>query len=89
MYAQKLEGDSWRGEKIDSGKIDKMSGNTLLEPPTRSADSLQINNWDSSMNSCSRFGKEIKTEMTNKVHDSAIQKPSSYYMTRTKACHMW
>jgi len=26
MYAQKLEGDSWRGEKLDSGKIDKMSG---------------------------------------------------------------
>ena len=26
MYAQKIEGDSWLGEKIDSGKIDKMSG---------------------------------------------------------------
>ena len=26
MYAQKIEGDSWRGEKIDKGKIDKMSG---------------------------------------------------------------
>jgi hypothetical protein len=26
MYAQKLEGDSWRGEKLDGGKIDKMSG---------------------------------------------------------------
>lgn len=26
MYAQKLEGDSWRGEKIDGGKVDKMSG---------------------------------------------------------------
>lgn len=36
MYAQKLEGDSWRGEKLDSGKIDKMSGMrpklTLLYP---------------------------------------------------------
>ena len=30
MYAQKLEGDSWLGEKIDSGKIDKMSGWTIL-----------------------------------------------------------
>ncbi len=26
MYAQKIEGDAWRGEKIDKGKIDKMSG---------------------------------------------------------------
>jgi hypothetical protein len=26
MYAQKLEGDSWIGEKMDLGKIDKMSG---------------------------------------------------------------
>ena len=26
MYAQKLEGDSWIGEKMDSGKIEKMSG---------------------------------------------------------------
>lgn len=26
MYAQKIEGDSWKDEKIDKGKIDKMSG---------------------------------------------------------------
>ena len=26
MYAQKIEGSEWRGEKIDKGKIDKMSG---------------------------------------------------------------
>jgi len=26
MYAQKIEGSSWIGEKIDKGKIDKMSG---------------------------------------------------------------
>ncbi|CAD6578053.1 MAG: acetate non-utilizing protein 9 [Alectoria sarmentosa] len=26
MYAQNIEGGSWRGEKIDKGKIDKMSG---------------------------------------------------------------
>ena len=26
MYAQKIEGESWRGEKIEKGKIDKMSG---------------------------------------------------------------
>ena len=26
MYAQKLEGDEWIGERMDVGKIDKMSG---------------------------------------------------------------
>jgi len=26
LYAQELEGDSWRQAKIDRGKIDKMSG---------------------------------------------------------------
>jgi hypothetical protein len=26
MYAQKLEGDSWIGERMDAEKIDKMSG---------------------------------------------------------------
>ncbi|KAL2003698.1 hypothetical protein VTN02DRAFT_2729 [Thermoascus thermophilus] len=25
LYAQKLEGDSWRGEKLDKAKLDKMS----------------------------------------------------------------
>lgn len=29
MYAQKIEGDSWLGEKLDGGKIDKMSGMNL------------------------------------------------------------
>jgi hypothetical protein len=33
MYAQKLEGDSWIGERMDVGKIDKMSGTlfTIVE----------------------------------------------------------
>lgn len=26
LYAQKIEGDSWVGEKLDPGKIEKMSG---------------------------------------------------------------
>ncbi|TVY59177.1 Succinate dehydrogenase assembly factor 3, mitochondrial [Lachnellula cervina] len=26
LYAQKLEGDSWIGERMDAGKIEKMSG---------------------------------------------------------------
>lgn len=29
LYAQKLEGDMWRGEKLDKGKIDKMSDQQL------------------------------------------------------------
>ena len=30
LYAQKVEGESWVGEKIEAGKIDKMSGNLHL-----------------------------------------------------------
>ena len=30
MYAQKIEGDEWLGEKLDKGKIDKMSGRNSL-----------------------------------------------------------
>lgn len=30
MYAQKLEGNEWIGEKMDSTKVDKMSGLLLL-----------------------------------------------------------
>ena len=26
MYAQQIEGDTWKGEKLDKSKIDKMSG---------------------------------------------------------------
>ncbi len=26
MYAQKVEGDSWVGEKMEPGKVEKMSG---------------------------------------------------------------
>ncbi|KAL2058816.1 hypothetical protein ABVK25_000107 [Lepraria finkii] len=29
MYAQKIEGDEWLGEKLDKGKIDKMSDQQL------------------------------------------------------------
>ena len=31
MYAQKLEGDSWIGERMDVGKIEKMSGEFWLK----------------------------------------------------------
>ncbi|KAF5122133.1 Succinate dehydrogenase assembly factor 3, mitochondrial [Metarhizium anisopliae] len=30
-YAQKIEGDSWVGEKIDEGKLQKMSGESNLK----------------------------------------------------------
>jgi hypothetical protein len=30
MYAQAIEGDTWKGEKMDKAKIDKMSG---MRPP--------------------------------------------------------
>ena len=29
-YAQQIEGENWRGEKMDSSKIDKMSGEFLV-----------------------------------------------------------
>ena len=31
MYAQKIEGDAWAGERLDKGAIDKMSGGFCLE----------------------------------------------------------
>ncbi|KAF2129855.1 ACN9-domain-containing protein [Dothidotthia symphoricarpi CBS 119687] len=31
LYAQMLEGDSWRGDKMDKAKIDKMSGMFSLD----------------------------------------------------------
>lgn len=34
MYAQALEGETWKGEKMDKGKIDKMSGaSSVLNAP--------------------------------------------------------
>lgn len=32
LYAQKIEGDSWVGEKLDRGKIEKMSGKRFSAP---------------------------------------------------------
>jgi hypothetical protein len=31
LYAQKIEGDAWHGEKLDQGKLAKMSG-TVFSP---------------------------------------------------------
>lgn len=48
MYAQKIEGNSWRGEKLEKSKIEKMSGmeyiETSLDPLLFSSNSNQINN---------------------------------------------
>ncbi|THC95985.1 hypothetical protein EYZ11_004532 [Aspergillus tanneri] len=33
LYAQKLEGDKWVGEKLDKAKVDKMSGILYLSSP--------------------------------------------------------
>lgn len=40
LYAQKIEGDSWVGEKLDPGKIEKMSGMLSSEGLVR----LEISN---------------------------------------------
>jgi hypothetical protein len=29
LYAQKLEGDNWAGEKLDKSKLDKLNGMVL------------------------------------------------------------
>ncbi|KAK3310504.1 uncharacterized protein B0T15DRAFT_518684 [Chaetomium strumarium] len=31
LYAQKIEGDSWAGEKLDPGKVEKMSDEQLAQ----------------------------------------------------------
>lgn len=31
LYAQKIEGDAWVGEKLDQGKIEKMSDEQLAQ----------------------------------------------------------
>lgn len=36
MYAQQIEGESWVGEKIDQGKLSKMSGKAPSESPNLS-----------------------------------------------------
>ena len=55
MYAQNIEGGSWKGEKIDKGKIDKMSGITLLilrNGELSSRGSVQTSSWVNFMSSC-------------------------------------
>jgi len=34
LYAQKIEGDSWKGEKLDPAKVEKMSGMSFFSSST-------------------------------------------------------
>jgi len=55
MYAQKIEGKLWAGEKIDKGKIDKMNGKVLCAIGNGSGadDGFgQISSWGRCMSSC-------------------------------------
>lgn len=72
MYAQNIEGGYWKGEKIDKGKIDKMSGiNTsiLRIGELSSRGPVQTSSWASSMNSCRPY-KSKRTTMMGKGHDA-------------------
>jgi hypothetical protein len=51
LYAQKLEGDNWTGDKLDEAKLNKMSG--IIVPvealtPFANLTLFQINKLDSS-----------------------------------------
>jgi hypothetical protein len=60
MYAQKLEGDSWIGERMDIGKIDKMSGTVLPLPPNST--SLTHNTEDQQLGQLYELMQEIRKQ---------------------------
>ena len=48
MYAQKLEGDAWREERLDKGRIDRMSGYSplyVIRVRAVETDCYQTSNW--------------------------------------------
>lgn len=50
LYAQKVEGDSWQGEKIDQAKMQKMSGMfSKAAPPRRIFFSIHIVNEEGTL----------------------------------------
>jgi len=63
MYAQKLEGDAWIGERMDVGKIEKMSGMVpkVKHPPTETVGSWvqKISSLVNCMSLCKRYGRKI------------------------------
>lgn len=74
MYAQHLEGDSWRDAKMDKAKIDKMSGSLppAASHPPRADSALQTSRLPSCTSSCWQFAS--KTLMrTNGLAPSACQ----------------
>lgn len=65
MYAQKIEGKAWKGEMLDSGKIDKMSGKLgwpwwfpALEGAWADEAGGQISNWANFMSLCRLFRRK-------------------------------
>lgn len=65
MYAQKIEGKAWKGEILDSGKIDKMSGklgwpgwSPALESVWADAAGGQISSSASFMSLCRLFRRK-------------------------------
>ena len=73
MYAQKIEGDAWKGEKLDKGKIDKMSGMLVImeisvTSNTHTSRSKQISSWDSFTSSCKRSSRQAVRKAV-KIHD--------------------
>jgi hypothetical protein len=74
MYAQKLEGDSWIGERMDPGKIEKMSGEFCWVDLSRGSRGLtdgQISSWDKFMNLCRRFERENWKRMIPRINEEA------------------
>lgn len=61
LYAQKIEGDSWRGEKLDRGKIEKMSGKLILVSAWWLAGWLMLLGTDQQMGQLYELMKAIRT----------------------------
>lgn len=71
MYAQKLEGDSWIGERMDLGKIDKMSGSNLKSLLQLITNILKTSNSARCMNSCRQYGRS-SWRTANQKNDGVI-----------------
>lgn len=59
LYAQKIEGDSWVGEKLDPAKVEKMSGAYLAAAPLTGvgAASLAVNGKTNALSSDQQLGQ--------------------------------
>lgn len=70
LYAQKLEGDNWAGEKLDEAKLNKMSG--MIVPVETCCGLLiwpflQINKLDSSSSLCRLSGMKVRVRARARV----------------------